>query len=42
MLKALETSGIQGLYLNIRKAINCKTTANIKLNVEILKEISLK
>jgi hypothetical protein len=32
MLKILETSGIQGPYLNIIKAIYCKPTANIKLN----------
>jgi hypothetical protein len=34
ILKILERSGIQGLYLNIIKAIYCKPIANIKLNGE--------
>jgi hypothetical protein len=42
MLKALETSGIQGLYLNIIKAIYNKPIANIKLNGEKLEAILLK
>jgi hypothetical protein len=32
MLKVLESSGIQGPYLNIIKTICCKPTVNIKLN----------
>jgi hypothetical protein len=32
MIKVLETSGIQGSYLNIIKAIYSKSVANIKLN----------
>ena len=39
MVKVLERSGIQGLYLNIRKAIKSKPTANIKLNGSIPPEI---
>jgi hypothetical protein len=42
MLKVLEKSGIQGSYLNIIKSINCKPTANIKLNGYILEAIPLK
>ena len=42
MIKVLETSGIQGKYLNIIKAICSKSTANIKLNGEKLKMIPLK
>jgi hypothetical protein len=42
MLKVLERSGIQGEYLNIIKAIYTKPIANIKLNGEKLKTISLK
>ena len=42
MLKILETSGIQGPYLNIIKAIYCKPTADIKLNGDILATILLK
>jgi retron-type reverse transcriptase len=34
MIKVLEISGIQGLYLNIIKAIYSKPVANIKLNGE--------
>ena len=41
-IKVLEISGIQGTYLNIIKAIYSKPTANIKLNREKLKVISLK
>jgi hypothetical protein len=41
MLKLLERSRIQGLYLNIIKAIYCKPTANIKLNGDILEAIPL-
>jgi hypothetical protein len=40
MIKALEKSGIQGPYLNI-KAIYIKLVANIKLNGENLEAISL-
>jgi hypothetical protein len=36
MLKVLERSGIQGVYLNIIKAIYSKPMANIKLNREKL------
>jgi hypothetical protein len=39
MLKVLEQSGIQGIYLNIIKAIYGKPIANIKLNGEKLKAI---
>jgi hypothetical protein len=42
MVKILERSGIQGLYLNIIKAIYCKPVANIKLNGEKLEAIPLK
>ena len=42
MLKVLERSGIQGLYLNIIKAIYSKPIANIKLSREKLKAIPLK
>ena len=38
----METAGMQGTYLNILKAIHSKPTANIKLNGEKLKVISLK
>ena len=41
MLKVLERLGIQGLYLNIIKAIYGKLTANINLNVEILEATPL-
>jgi hypothetical protein len=34
MLKVLETSGIQGAYLNIIKSIYSKPRANIKLHGE--------
>ena len=42
MLKVLERSGIQGLYLNIVNAIYSKVVANIKLNGEKLEAIPLK
>ena len=42
MLKVLEIAGIQGLYLNIIKAIHSKPAANIKLNREKLEAIPLK
>jgi hypothetical protein len=42
LLKVLQRSGLQGPYLNIIKAIHSKSTANIKLNGEILKVILLK
>jgi hypothetical protein len=42
MLKVLERSGIQSIYLNIVKAIYSKPVANIKLNEEKLEAISLK
>ena len=42
MIKVLERSGIQGLYLNIVKAIYTKGVANIKLNEETLEAIPLK
>jgi hypothetical protein len=34
MIKVLESSGIQGPYLNIIKAIYSKPVANIKVNGE--------
>jgi hypothetical protein len=40
--KVLERSGIQGLYLNIMKAIYSKPVVNIKVNGEKLEAISLK
>ena len=42
MLKVLERSGIQGPYLNIRKAIYSKPMDNIILNGKISEEIPLK
>jgi hypothetical protein len=42
ILKVLKRSGVQGLYLNIIKAICSKPTANIKLNGDILEAIPLK
>jgi hypothetical protein len=42
MIKVLERSGIQGLYLNIIKAIYSKLVANIKVNGEKLEAIPLK
>jgi hypothetical protein len=41
MIKVLERSGIQGLYLNIINTIYRKPIANIKLNGEKLEVISL-
>jgi hypothetical protein len=42
MIKVLERSGIQGPYLNIIKAIDSKSVANIKLNGEKLEAMPLK
>jgi hypothetical protein len=42
MIKGLGSSGIQGPYLNIIKAIYNKPVANIKLNGEKLEAIPLK
>ena len=42
MIKVLESSGIQGPYLNIIKAIYNKQVANIKINGEKLEVIPLK
>jgi hypothetical protein len=42
MIKVLERSGIQDPYLNIIKTIYNKPVANIKLNGEKLKVITLK
>ena len=42
MINIFERAGIQGIYLNIIKAICCKTTASIKLNGEKLPVIPLK
>ena len=42
MIKVLKRTGIQETYLNIIKAIYIKPTANIKLNGEKLKVITLK
>ena len=42
MLKVLERSGIQGAYLNTKKAIYSKQIANIKLNGEKPKPFPLK
>jgi hypothetical protein len=42
MINVLERSGIQGLYLNIMKAMNSKPVANIILNGEKLEPIILK
>jgi retron-type reverse transcriptase len=41
MIKVLERSGIQGPYLNIIKAIECKPLAKIELNGEKLRAIPL-
>ena len=41
MLKVLQSSGIQGPYLNVVKAIYNKPVANIKLNGEKLEAITL-
>ena len=42
MIKVLESSGIQGPYLNMIKAIYSKTVASIKVNGEKLVAIPLK
>jgi hypothetical protein len=42
MLKILERSGNQDIYINIIYAIYCKPTANIKLNGDILEAIPIK
>jgi hypothetical protein len=42
MIKALRKLGIEGMYLNIVKAIYDKHTANITLNGEKLKPFPLK
>jgi hypothetical protein len=42
MIKVLRKLGIEGMYLNIVKAIYDKPTANIILNGEKLKPFSLK
>ena len=42
MIKTLQKAGIEGTYLNIRKAIYDKPTANIILNDENLKAFPLK
>ena len=41
-IKILQKTGIEGIYLNIVKAIYHKPTANIILNGEKLKAFSLK
>jgi hypothetical protein len=42
MIKALRKLGIEEIYLNILKAINDKSTANIIINGEKLKPFPLK
>ena len=42
MSKTLQTKGIEGIYLNIVKAIYNKPTANISLNCEKLKIFPLR
>jgi hypothetical protein len=42
MIKALRKLGIEGMYLNILKAIYDKPTANIILNGEKMKQFPLK
>jgi hypothetical protein len=42
MIKALRKLGIEGMYLNIIKAIYDKHTANIIFNGEKLKPFTLK
>ena len=42
MIQTLSKVGIEGTYLNIIKAINNKTTANVILNGEKLKAFPLK
>ena len=42
MIKTLQKAGIEGIYLNILKAIYDKPTSNIFLNGKILKAFPLK
>ena len=42
MIKTLQKAGIEGIYLNIIKTINYKTTGNIILSGEKLKLFPLK
>ena len=42
MIKVLERAGMQGMFLNIIRAIYSNSTANIKFNGEKLKAIALK
>jgi hypothetical protein len=42
MIKVLQRTGIQGLYLNKIKAIYSKPVANTKLNGEKLEAIPIK
>jgi hypothetical protein len=42
MIKALKKLGIEGMYLNIIKALHDKSIANIILNEETLKSFLLK
>ena len=42
MLKVLERSGIQGTYLNVIRSIYSMLIANIKLNGEKIKAVTLK
>jgi hypothetical protein len=42
MIKVLERSGIQGLYLNMIKAVYSKPVANIKVNGEKQEAFPLK
>ena len=42
MIKTLQKMGIEGIYLNIVKAIGNKPTANINLNGEKLKAFPLR
>ena len=42
MIKALQKMGIEGIYLNIVKAVYDKPTANIILNDEKLKAFRLR
>ena len=42
IIKILGRAGIKGTYLNIKKALYSKSTANIKLNGKKLKVIPLK
>ena len=42
IIKTLQKVGIEEIYLNIMKAINCKPTANIIFSGEKLKAFSLR